>query len=156
MADTKTTTGRGSSARNVWSDEERAAMQEAARERKKTSTRRSPAEEREAGEREVLDKIASLPEPDHTIAERIHAIVGAVAPDLVPRTFYGSPAYAKDGAVLFYFQERSKFKVRYGTLGFSDKAHLDDGAMWPSAYAITEMTPALEERIAGLVRKAVG
>jgi len=140
---------------NVWSEEERAAIQEYARERKRTA-RHDPAAERAAGEQDVLAKIAQLDEPDHSMAERIHAIITATAPELSPRTWYGSPAYAKDGNVVCFFQERAKFKVRYATLGFSDKAHLDDGTMWPSAYALTELTPADEERIAALVKKALG
>lgn len=105
----------------------------------------------------VLDKIASLDEPDKTNAERIHAIVTRVAPALLPRTFYGSPAYATaDGKVVLFYQERAKFKVRYGNLSFFDSAQLDDGTMWPTAFAITEISAADEERIAKLVRRAIG
>jgi uncharacterized protein YdhG (YjbR/CyaY superfamily) len=103
----------------------------------------------------VLAKIAEMPEPDRGMAERIHAIIKASAPDLVPRLWYGMPAYAKDGKVLCYFQNAQKFKARYATLGFNDAAHLDDGAMWPIAYALTELTAAEEARIAALVRQAV-
>jgi uncharacterized protein YdhG (YjbR/CyaY superfamily) len=103
----------------------------------------------------VLAKIAEMPEPDRTMAERIHAIIKASAPDLVPRLWYGMPAYAKDGKVLCYFQNAQKFKARYATFGFNDAAHLDDGAMWPIAYALTELTAAEEARIAALVRQAV-
>ena len=158
MADTKTPTKRAKTpgtSGDIWTDEERAAMQEAARERR-VASRRSSAEEREAGEAEVRAKIASLDEPDHALAQRIHEIVRSVAPDLVPRTWYGSPAYSKNGNVVCYFQERAKFKARYATLGFSDKARLDDGAMWPTSYALTSLTPAVEERIAALVKKAAG
>ena len=105
----------------------------------------------------VLDKIASLDEPDKTNAERIHEIVTRVAPSLVPRTYYGSPAYATpDGKVVLFYQERAKFKVRYGNLAFFEAAKLDDGTMWPTAFAITEISPADEERIAELVKKAAG
>jgi hypothetical protein len=158
MADTKTPTRRSGSAGTsgeVWSDEEKAAMQEAARERR-VASRRNPADERAAGEADVLAKIAGMDEPDRTTATRIHAIVQSVAPDLVPRTWYGSPAYSKDGNVVCFFQERAKFKTRYATLGFSDKARLDEGAMWPTSYALTEVTPADEARITALVRKAIG
>jgi uncharacterized protein YdhG (YjbR/CyaY superfamily) len=158
MADTKTSSKRGSSATasaSIFSEEERAAMQESIRERKKAA-KLSPEESRAAGEQDVLAKIASFDEPDRTMAGRIHAIVKATAPELWSRTWYGSPAYYRDGTLICFFQERAKFKVRYGTLGFSDKAHLDDGTMWPSAYALTELTPADEERIADLVRKALG
>jgi uncharacterized protein YdhG (YjbR/CyaY superfamily) len=158
MADTKTPTKRAKTAGtsgDIWTDEERAAIQEAARERR-VASRRSPAEEREAGEADVRAKIASLDEPDHALAQRIHEIVRSVAPDLVPRTWYGSPAYSKNGNVVCYFQERAKFKARYATFGFSDKAHLDDDAMWPTSYALTSLTPAVEERIAALVKKAAG
>jgi uncharacterized protein YdhG (YjbR/CyaY superfamily) len=157
MADTKTPTRRTSSAGTsgeVWSDEEKAAMQEAARERR-VASRRSPADERAAGEADVLAKIAEMDEPDRAIATRIHAIVQTVAPDLVPRTWYGSPAYSKDGNVVCYFQERAKFKARYATLGFSDKAGLDEGAMWPTSYALLELTAGDEAKIAELVKKAV-
>jgi uncharacterized protein YdhG (YjbR/CyaY superfamily) len=153
MAGTKTPTRRTSSSKKVWSDEEQAAIQEAARERRAAS-RRNPADERAEGERDVLAKIASMDEPDRAIATRIHAIVQSVAPDLVPRTWYGSPAYSKNGNVVCFFQERAKFKARYATLGFNDRAHLDDGAMWPTSYAVNELTPAVEERITALVKKA--
>jgi len=107
------------------------------------------------GERDVLEKIAEMPEPDRAMAERIHAIVKATAPDLSPRTWYGMPAYAKGGKVICFFQSAAKFNARYATFGFNDAAKLDDGAMWPTAFALKELTPADEERIAALVRKAV-
>ena len=130
--------------------EERAAMRQRAKEAKAQA---SAAEALQAG----LDKIAWLEEPDKTNAERIHAIVGEVAPQLQPRTFYGSPAYANDeGKVLFFYQERAKFNVRYGNLAFFDAAQLDDGTMWPTAWAITEITPEDEKRIAEIVRRAAG
>jgi uncharacterized protein YdhG (YjbR/CyaY superfamily) len=128
--------------------EERAAMKERAKELKAAS-------QAVGGESDVLAKIAEMQDPDRVMAERIHAIVKAAAPDLVPRTWYGSPAYAKDGNVVCFFQERAKFKTRYATLGFSDKANLDEGAMWPSAFALTKLTAADEVRIGELVKKAV-
>jgi uncharacterized protein YdhG (YjbR/CyaY superfamily) len=103
----------------------------------------------------VLAKFAEMPEPERAMAERIHAIIRASAPALTPRTWYGMPAYAKDGDVICFFQSAQKFKTRYATLGFSDKANLDDGAMWPSAFALKELTSAEEARIGALVTKAV-
>jgi uncharacterized protein YdhG (YjbR/CyaY superfamily) len=159
MPQAKTSTKRTSTARksagNIWTDEERAAMQESARERK-VASRRSPDEERAMGERELLDKIAGMPETDRRMAERIHALVTAAAPSLWPKTYYGMPAYAKDGKVICFFQPASKFKVRYSTLGFQPDAGLDDGAMWPIAWALTKLTAADEAKIAALVKKAVG
>ena len=107
------------------------------------------------GESEVLAKIAALPEPDRATAERVHAIVKASAPELSPRTWYGMPAYAKDGNVVCFFQSAQKFKTRYATLGFSDKANLDEGAMWPVAFALKELTASDEARIVALLRKAL-
>jgi uncharacterized protein YdhG (YjbR/CyaY superfamily) len=134
--------------------EERAAMKEYARELK-TSARRGSRATKADGENDVLEKIAEMPEPDRVIAERIHAIIKDTAPDLVPRTWYGMPAYAKDGNVVCFFQPAVKFKARYAMLGFSDKANLDDGAMWPTSFALTELTAADEARIAELVKQAV-
>jgi uncharacterized protein YdhG (YjbR/CyaY superfamily) len=132
-------------------------MQERARELKAEARRDPRAKKDKAdGERDVLAKIAQLDEPDHSMAERIHAIVKATAPELTSRTWYGSPAYYRDGQLICYFQERAKFKARYATLGFSDKAHLDDGSMWPIVYALPELTLPDEERISALVKKAVG
>lgn len=111
--------------------------------------------DREAGEKAVLEKIAELPEPDRSMAERIHAIVKANAPELMPRTWYGMPAYTRDGKVVCFFQAAAKFDARYATLGFNDSANLDDGAMWPTAFALKELTPAVEAKIAELVKKAV-
>jgi uncharacterized protein YdhG (YjbR/CyaY superfamily) len=107
------------------------------------------------GEADVLVKIGEMPAADRAKAERIHAIVKAAAPELAPRTWYGMPAYAKDGRVLCFFQSGEKFKTRYATLGFSDKANLDEGAMWPTSFAVTELTAAEEARIAELVKRAV-
>ena len=137
-----------------FADDERAAMKERAQELKAAS-RRGPRADKADGESEVLAKIAEMPEPDRAMAERLHAIIKASAPDLSPRTWYGMPAYARDGNVVCFFQSADKFKARYATLGFSDKAHLDDGAMWPNSYALTELTAADEARIGALVKKAV-
>jgi uncharacterized protein YdhG (YjbR/CyaY superfamily) len=126
--------------------EERAAMRERVREMKAGDA---------DGETEVLSKIAEMPESDRAMAERIHAIVKATAPDLSPKTWYGMPAYAKDGKVVCFFKSAHKFKSRYATLGFSDKANLDDGGMWPTDYALKELTAANEKRIVALVKQAV-
>ncbi len=129
-------------------------MKEAAAERKRAAAR-GPGGDREADEREVLEKIAAMSPRDRSMAERLHAIIKETAPELAPRTWYGMPAYAKDGKVVCFFQPGEKFKTRYGTLGFSDKAPLDDGAMWPTSYALMEMTADVERRIAELVTQAV-
>jgi uncharacterized protein YdhG (YjbR/CyaY superfamily) len=128
--------------------EERAAMKERAQELK-------AAENKAEGERAVLAKIAEMAEPDRAMAERLHALIAASAPGLSPKTYYGMPAYAKDGKVVCFFRDRQKFKERYATFGFNDPANLDEGAMWPVAYALTELTAADEARIAALVKKAV-
>ena len=130
--------------------EERAAMKERAQEMK-AAARRGKAD----GESDVLAKIAEMPEPDRAMAERLHAIIKASAPALSPKTWYGMPAYAKDGKVVCFFQSAQKFKTRYATFGFSDKANLDEGAMWPTAFALKELTAAEEARIGALVKKAV-
>jgi uncharacterized protein YdhG (YjbR/CyaY superfamily) len=158
MPDKKTTGKRTRAARkgsNIWTNEERAAMQQSARERKSQS-RRSPEEEREAGEQEVQAKIAEMPEPDRGMAKRLHELVTASVPDFVPRTYYGMPAYARDGKVICFFQPKSKFKVRYSTFGFQPDARVDDGEMWPVAFAVMKLTAAVEARIAELVKKAAG
>jgi uncharacterized protein YdhG (YjbR/CyaY superfamily) len=134
------------------SDEERAALKERTQELKAEAR---AGKDKAAGERAVLAKIAELPEPDRAMAERFHAIVLASAPALSPRTWYGMPAYAKDGKVLCFFTPASKFKERYATFGFNATANLDDGAMWPTSFALTELTAAEEARIAALVKKAV-
>jgi uncharacterized protein YdhG (YjbR/CyaY superfamily) len=133
--------------------EERAAMQERTRELKAAS-RRGPSAAKADGEADVLAKIAEMPEPDRAMAERLHALIKAAAPDLAPRTWYGMPAYAKGGKPICFFQAASKFKVRYATFGFQPDAHLDDGTMWPTSWALTELTAADEARIADLVKKA--
>ncbi len=121
----------------------------------KAEARRGPAADRAEAEAEVLAKIAELPPSDRALAERVHSIVKTHAPELIPRTWYGMPAYAKDGNVVCFFQSASKFKARYATLGFSDKAHLDDGNLWPTAFALKELTGEVEALIAALLRKAV-
>jgi len=145
------TTGRTSKG---FTEEERAALKERAQELK-ASARRSPGAGKADGESEVLAKIAEMPEPDRVVAERLHAIIKASAPALSPRTWYGMPAYAKDGNVVCFFQSSQKFKTRYATLGFSDKANLDEGAMWPTTFALAELTADSEARIGALVKKAV-
>ena len=132
--------------------EERAAMKERAKELKAEARATKPKADRESA---VLAKIAELPEPDRALGERLHAIVKASAPSLAPRLWYGMPAYAKDGKVVCYFQAAAKFNARYATFGFNDVANLDDGAMWPTSFALTELTAAEEERIGALVRQAV-
>jgi len=137
-----------------FSDEERAAMKEHAQELK-TAARRGRRAAKADGETDVLAKIAEMPESDRLLGERLHAVIKASAPALSPRTWYGMPAYAKDGKVVCFFQPAQKFKTRYATFAFSDEANLDDGAMWPTAFAVTELTAADEARIGALVKKAV-
>src|SRR5690349_19584340 len=134
--------------------EERAAMKDHAQELKKAARRGSGAAKAD-GESDVLAKIAEMQEPDRVMAERVHALIMASAPALSPRTWYGMPAYAKDGKIVCFFQPAQKFKSRYATLGFNDAANLDEGTMWPIAFALTELTAAAEERIGTLVKKAV-
>ncbi|MBI3746954.1 MAG: hypothetical protein HY264_10635 [Chloroflexi bacterium] len=158
MADTKAPAKRGDSpkaSKNLWSDEERAAMEASVRERKK-SARLSPEEQRAAGEADVRAAIAAMPEDDRAMGTRIHEIVAATVPDLVPRTYYGMPAWARGEKVVLFFQSKAKFKVRYATLGFQQDAWLDDQEMWPVAFALTALTPAIEQRVAELVKKAAG
>jgi uncharacterized protein YdhG (YjbR/CyaY superfamily) len=136
-----------------FTDPERAAMRERARELKAEA--RGGRGAKKDGESEVLAKIAAMREPDRSMAERLHEIIKAGAPDLAPRTWYGMPAYAKDGKVVCFFQSGQKFNTRYATFGFSDKANLDEGAMWPVAFALRELTAAEEARIVSLVKRAV-
>ena len=136
----------------TFTDEEKAAMKERAREQKAAARRGGKA----GGESDVLAKIAEMAEPDRTTAERVHALVKASAPSLSPRTYYGMPAYAKDGNVVCFFQSAQKFKTRYATIDFTDKANIDEGAMWPTSFALMELTDVEEARIADLVKKAVG
>jgi uncharacterized protein YdhG (YjbR/CyaY superfamily) len=149
----KSTTGIGKASQG-FSDEERAAMRERAQEQK-AAARRGPHARKADGEGDVLAKIAEMPERDRAMAERIHAIIKANAPALSPRTWYGMPAYAKDDKVVCFFQGAHKFKTRYATFGFSDKANLDESAMWPTSFALKELTTAEEARIRALVTKAV-
>ena len=147
-----TRTGKRTSgeASGTFTDEEKAAAKERVKE-----MRRSPRASKADGERDVLEKISEMEESDRVMAERIHAIVTVSAPDLAPRTWYGMPAYAKDGTIVCHFQPARKFKTRYPTLGFSDKANLDDGAMWATEFALKELTAEAEARIAALVKQAV-
>ena len=137
-----------------FTDEERAAMKERVQELK-VQARRGRLGQKAHGEGDVLAKIAEMPEPDRAMGERLHAIITASAPSLSPRLWYGMPAYAKDDNVVCFFQSAQKFKTRYATLGFSDKANLDEGAMWPTAFALKELTATEEARIGALVKKAV-
>ena len=148
MAETKT--AKKGTPSDGFTPEERAAMKERSRELKLAAR-----EKRADGENAVLAKIAALPQSDRAMGERLHAIIKANAPALSPKTWYGMPAYAKDGNVVCFFQSAQKFKTRYATLGFSDKANLDEGAMWPIAFALTELTAAEEARIDALVKQAV-
>jgi len=137
-----------------FSDEERAAMKERAQELK-AATRRGPRADKADGEADVLARLAEMAEPDRAMAERLHAIIKAAAPALAPRLWYGMPAYARDRNVVCFFQDARKVKTKYATLGFSDKANLDEGTMWPTTYALTELTAADEARIGGLVKQAM-
>jgi uncharacterized protein YdhG (YjbR/CyaY superfamily) len=143
----KSTTASGRKSKG-FTDEERAAMKERAQELKAAGRRAD-------GERAVLAKIAEMPESDRAMAERLHEIIKASAPTLEPKTWYGMPAYAKDGKVVCYFQSADKFKSRYATFGFNDDANLDEGAMWPTSFALKELTAAEEAKIGALVEKAV-
>jgi uncharacterized protein YdhG (YjbR/CyaY superfamily) len=137
---------------DVFTAAEKAAVREAARERKAQAR---SLDARADGERDVLAKIAEMPESDRVIAERIHAVIKASAPDLAPKTWYGMPAYALDGKLVCFFKSADKFKSRYATFGFEEHAHIDDGNMWPTSWALTKLTAADEARIAELVKKAV-
>jgi uncharacterized protein YdhG (YjbR/CyaY superfamily) len=148
---TKRSTATGTKSKG-FTDDEKAAMKERARELK---AEERANKDRAFGERAVLAKIAEMPEPDRAMAERLHAIVGASAPALSPKTWYGMPAYARDGKVVCFFQSAQKFDSRYATFGFSDEANLDDGAMWPTSFALKKLTAADEARIGALVKKAV-
>lgn len=133
--------------------EERTAMKERARELKAEAR---AEKNREAGEKDIMAKIAEMPDDEGAIATRVHEIISEAAPELMPKTWYGMPAYAREGKILCFFQAASKYETRYSTLGFNDSAALDDGAMWPVAFALRELTPDTEEAIAALVRRAVG
>jgi len=146
-----TATGKPS---NGFTDEEKAAMWEHVQELR-AAARRGPGAGTAEAEREVLEKIAAMPPADRAMGERLHVIIKASAPELAPRLWYGMPAYARDGSVVCFFQAAQKFKSRYATLGFSDKAALDEGHMWPTAFALKELTAADEARIGALVKRAV-
>jgi uncharacterized protein YdhG (YjbR/CyaY superfamily) len=155
MSAKKATQKSGTTAKG-FTPEERAAMKERARELKVAARRGPRANKNKAdGESDVLAKIAEMPGPDRAMAKRLHAIIKASAPDLSPKTWYGMPAYAKDGKVVCFFQSAQKFNSRYATFGFSDAANLDEGAMWPTSFALKELTAAEEERVGALVKKAV-
>ena len=145
----KRTTGKASTG---FTAEERAAMRERAQELKAEAR---ATKDKAAGESDVLAKIAEMPAPDRALAKRLHAIIKASAPDLAPRTWYGMPAYAKDDKVVCHFQSAQKFKTRYATLGFSDKANLDQGAMWPISFALKKLTSTEEAKIRALLKKAM-
>ncbi|MDO9445968.1 MAG: DUF1801 domain-containing protein [Dehalococcoidia bacterium] len=147
-----TGTAAGRKKADGFSDDERAAMKERARELK---AEERASKDRAAGESALLEKIAEMPEPDRGMATRLHEIITANAPDLWPKTWYGMPAYARDGKIVCFFQGVDKFKARYATLGFNDEAKLDDGVMWPTSFALTELNAAAEAKIAALVKKAV-
>jgi uncharacterized protein YdhG (YjbR/CyaY superfamily) len=152
-----TTPTTGGKSYDGFSDEEREAMKERAKELKAEARRgERDAKAREKGEADLLAKIAEMSDSDRAIAERLHAVITESAPELLPKTWYGMPAYAKDGDVLCFFQPADKFNTRYSTLGFNDPARLDDGSMWPTAFALTSLTSADEVTIAALIRKAVG
>jgi uncharacterized protein YdhG (YjbR/CyaY superfamily) len=150
---TKSSTATGNKSKG-FTDDERAAMKERAQELK-AEARRGPRADKADGERAVLAKIAEMQGTDRAMAKRLHAIIKASAPALSPKTWYGMPAYAKDGKVVCFFQSALKFKSRYATFGFSDEANLDEGAMWPTSYALKELTAAEEATISALVKKAV-
>jgi len=151
-----TMTSTESSTYEGFTAEERAAMKDHAQEMKKAARRRSHADKAAEAERDVLAKIAEMQDSDRIMAERVHAVVTASAPVLAPKLWYGMPAYALDGKIVCFFQSAEKFKSRYATLGFSDQAKLDEGPMWAAGFALTEVTPEVEERIAALVKRAVG
>ncbi len=138
-----------------FSDEELAAMKERSKETKAETSRRTKKDQSAEDEQDCLAKIAEMREPDRGMAERIHALIKASAPELAPKTWYGQPAYAKDGKIICFFQPSQKFNTHYSTFGFNDAAHLDDGDMWPVYFALTAVTPAVEARIKELVKKAI-
>ncbi|AYF98680.1 iron chaperone [Protaetiibacter intestinalis] len=142
---------------DVWSAEEKAAMKEHAAEQKAARSRTGTKEQKAAADAQaLLEKIAELPDADRAIAERVHELITSTAPQLAPKTWYGMPAYYRDGKVLCFFQAASKFKARYATLGFDESAALDDGDMWATSFALAKLTPAVERRIVGLVQQAIG
>jgi uncharacterized protein YdhG (YjbR/CyaY superfamily) len=154
MTDTQKRQRTGSAATTsaTWTDDEKEAMKARAKELKAEARRGA---EKADGEKDLLAKVAEMPESDRVMAERIHAVVMASAPELSPKTWYGMPAYAKDGKVVCFFKAASKFDTRYATLGFEEAAMIDDGDFWPTSYGLTKMTPAIEKQIGELVKKAV-
>ncbi len=155
MTATKSRSTKGGRASdNVWTEEERAAVQASVRERK-AAARRSPEDERIEGELDVRAKFAEMPPADRAMGERIHELVTAAEPSLVPRTYYGMPAYARDGKTICFFKPASKFKVRYATFEFQPDARVDEGEMWPVSFAVIRLTPQVEARIVELVKRAV-
>lgn len=152
MTSTKPTKRNETSTSGGLTADEKAAMRDRVREAKAEARR---GNDRAAGEADLLAKVAQMPPSDRAMAERIHAIVTATAPELMPKTWYGMPAYARDGKIVCFFQAADKFKARYATFGFDQEAELDDGAMWPTSWALTKLTPADEKRIAALVKQAV-
>ncbi|MEV8585577.1 DUF1801 domain-containing protein [Streptomyces sp. NPDC051180] len=138
-----------------FSADERAAMKDHAKEQKAAARRSSQADKAAEAERDVLAKIAEMQDADRVLAERVHAVVTTTAPDLAPKLWYGMPSYTLDGKIVCFFQSAEKFKARYATLGFSDRANLDEGTMWPAGFALTEVTPQVEERIGALVKQAI-
>jgi len=144
----KSARGARSRVSNLLSDEERAAMKETLKERRRALSGEAD------GESDVLAKIAEMAEPDRGMARRLHGVIKASAPTLSPKTWYGMPAYAKDGKIVCFFQSGQKFKSRYATLGFQDAAHLDDGDLWPTSFALKKLTPSVEEKIGQLVKRA--
>ncbi len=150
MSPTKGTRKAGTQKASGFTADEKEAMKERVREMKQE------ASGKQDGESEVLAKIAAMKEPDRSMAKRLHVLIKATAPSLTPRTWYGMPAYAKDGKVVCFFQSGQKFKSRYATLGFSDQARLDEGAMWPHSYALMALTPTEETRIMALLKRAIG
>ena len=151
MNDTKTS-AKGTTSTEIWTDDERGAMKAHAKEMKAAARR---GEDRAAGLADVLAKIAEMPESDRIMAERLHALIMATAPELDPKTWYGMPAYAKDGKLICFFKAADKFKSRYATFGFEENAKVDDGTMWPTSWGLTKLTDADAAKIAALVKKAV-
>ncbi len=151
MKDTQTA-AKGTSATEIWTDDEKGAMKAHAKEMKAAARR---GDDRAAGLADVLAKIAEMPESDRIMAERLHSLIMATAPELDPKTWYGMPAYAKDGKLICFFKAADKFKSRYATFGFEENAKVDDGTMWPTSWALTKLTDADAAKIAALVKKAV-
>lgn len=155
MPDTNAATKQKGGSAKLFTDEEQAALRDRAAEVKRDRSRATKKAKGD-GEQDIRAKIAELPEEERALAERVHELVRAAAPELEPRTWYGMPAYARDGKIVCFFQPASKFKARYATFGFDEAANLDEGTMWPTSYAITELTPADERRLTELLKQAMG